>query len=238
MVGQLSGILNVNKPAGVSSAWVVNVVKKTLGKHEGKWPKVGHAGTLDPFATGVLLVLVGGATKWCEGLMDQPKSYLATIRLGATSPTDDPDSPITPRPNVTPLNQDQITSALQPFIGKILQIPPVYSALKVAGRPAYQLARSGTPVTLRAREVTVYGIKIEHFSWPEMVVRVDCGRGVYIRKIARDLGESLGCGGMLNGLQRTAVGRFRVEECCNIEDIRQGGRSWMESRLQPLSAIQ
>src|SRR4051812_979761 len=169
----LAGVLNVDKPAGRSSARVVDTVKRLLPRGT----KIGHAGTLDPFATGVLLLLVGRATKACERLMDAPKQYEAAVRLGATTATDDPESPQVPWTPahggaVVPVPHDRIQPVLASFVGEILQRPPAYSALKVGGRRAYDLARGGNAVELEPRPVKVYGIELLGYDWPLLRLRV------------------------------------------------------------------
>jgi tRNA pseudouridine55 synthase len=204
----MTGILVIDKPAGVSSARVVAQVKRLLPRGT----KIGHAGTLDPFATGVLLLLVGKATKWCERLMDEPKQYDATVKLGATTETDDPESAEQVHDVAVIPTSEQVDAALGRFVGSITQRPPVFSALKVGGRRAYDLARKGQAVELEARTVQVYGIERLGYKWPLVSLRIDCGRGTYIRSIARDLGEALGVGGgYLTALRRTRVGTFGVE---------------------------
>lgn len=210
-----SGIINLNKPPGLSSARAVARVKRMLPRGV----KIGHAGTLDPFATGVLLLLVGKATRLCERLMDQPKQYEATVKLGATTPTEDPESPETPMPYAPPPAREQIDTALQNFVGEILQRPPVFSAMKVGGRRAYDLARKGYDVELKARPVKVYGIEVLGYEWPFVRLRIDCGRGTYIRAIARDLGGALGTGGYLTALCRTRVGSFGLEGAIDLEAL-------------------
>lgn len=220
----LVGILNLDKPAGVSSAYAVNGVKRLLPRGT----KIGHAGTLDPFATGVLLLLIGKATKACEQLMDSPKQYEATVRFGATTATDDPESDAVPwawadgRP-VAPPTADAVAAALGRFVGVILQRPPAFSALKVGGRRAYDLARRGNEVVLAERPVNVYGIHLLDYAWPDARLRVDCGRGTYIRAIARDLGEALDVGGHLVALRRSAVGEFRATDAVTVERLRETG---------------
>lgn len=211
----LQGILNVNKPAGLSSARVVAKVKRLLPRGT----KIGHAGTLDPFATGVLLLLIGKATKLCERLMDQPKQYEATVKLGATTPTDDPESPETPTPGARPVSREQVEAALERFVGQILQRPPAFSALKVGGRRAYDLARKGHDVELQPRTVNVYAIELLGYEWPLVRLRIDCGRGTYIRAIARDLGEALGVGGHLTALVRTRVGEFSIANAAELNQL-------------------
>lgn len=207
-MAELNGILNLYKPTGITSARAVSIVKRLLPRGT----KIGHAGTLDPFATGVLLLLIGKATKQCESLMGQPKEYEATVRLGSTSETDDLDSLITPYPNAAQPTREAIEAALPKFVGNILQQPPVYSALKVGGRRAYQLAREGQVVTLSPRTVRIDSIELLDFTPPDVRLRIACGRGTYIRAIARDLGEQLHCGGYLTQLCRTRIGAFDLAD--------------------------
>src|SRR5687767_8819554 len=159
---QMSGVINVDKPAGLTSARAVDAVKRLLPRGT----KVGHAGTLDPFATGVLLLLVGPATRSCERLMDAAKQYEATAKLGATTATDDPESPEAATPDVTPPARERIEAELAKLVGTILQRPPAYSAMKVDGRRAYDLARTGKSVVLEPRPVNVYGIDLLSYEWP------------------------------------------------------------------------
>ena len=212
----MNGILVIDKPAGVSSARIVAQVKRLLPRGT----KMGHAGTLDPFATGVLLLLVGTATKLCERLMDSPKQYEATLKFGATTVSDDPESPEQPHAVAAIPTTDQVDSALRGFVGEIMQRPPAFSAMKVGGRRAYDLARGGKVVELEPRIVRVYAIeRVAAYQWPLLSLRIDCGRGTYIRSIARDLGETLGVGGYLTALRRTRVGRFDVAGACSVEQL-------------------
>ena len=214
-----NGILNIDKPAGVSSARVVAQVKRLLPRGT----KVGHAGTLDPFATGVLLLLVGKATKLCERLMSEPKQYVATVKLGATTETLDPESPEIVMPDVAPAPREMIKHVLPRFLGEIEQMPPAYSALKIGGRPAYEMARKGEPVELKARRVKVYGIELLRYEWPFVELKIDCGRGTYVRSLARDVGEALGAGGYLTALRRTRVGEFTVESAVTVQMLQRDG---------------
>lgn len=209
------GVLNVDKPPAVSSARVVNIVKRLLPRGT----KIGHAGTLDPFATGVLLLLVGKATKLCERLMDEPKQYETTVKLGATTPTDDPESEETPFPDAKPVSVESVRAALASLVGEIVQRPPAFSALKVGGRRAYDLARDGKIVELEPRMVRVYGIELLSYEWPLVRLRIDCGRGTYIRAIARDLGEQLRVGGHLTALRRTRVGPFSAADAVILDSL-------------------
>ena len=222
-----NGIINLNKPTGISSARAVAIVKRLLPRGT----KIGHAGTLDPFASGVLLLLVGNATKSCEALMDQPKQYEATIKFGATTPTEDPESEETSWSDAVVATRDAVQTAIPSFIGAIQQRPPVFSAMKVGGRRACDIARKGGTVELSARTVHVYGMELLDFDWPFARVRIDCGRGTYIRSIARDLGERLNCGGYLTQLARTRIGKFTLENATTIETLQADG---VESALEAL----
>jgi tRNA pseudouridine55 synthase len=216
---KMDGLIVLDKPAGITSAGAVNRVKRLLDRGT----KIGHAGTLDPFATGVLLLLIGKATKSSEKLMDQPKRYDATIKLGASTATDDLESPEVPWSKAMPPSLDEIKSALATFTGMISQRPPAFSALKISGRPAYKLARRGQPVELRPRDVRIDGIKILSWQWPLLKLRIDCGRGTYIRAIARDLGEMLKTGGYLTELRRTRIGAFDIANAVTLEQMAQDG---------------
>ena len=227
----MEGVINLDKPPGLTSARAVDRVKRLLPRGT----KIGHAGTLDPFATGVLLLLVGRATKACERLMDAPKQYETTVKLGATTATDDLESPeiVTQSLPPEPPAAADVEAAVRPFVGDILQRPPAYSAMKVDGRRAYDLARSGKPVQLEPRPVRVYGIDIIEYAWPLLRLRIDCGRGTYIRSIARDLGEALGTGGYLTALRRTRVGAFAGKDSVTLEQVMADGPA---SHLRPVPA--
>jgi tRNA pseudouridine55 synthase len=230
-VEPISGILNVNKPAGLSSARVVGQIKRLLPPRT----KVGHAGTLDPFATGVLLVLVGKATRWCEHLMGQPKQYIATVKLGATTATLDPESPEQPAdPPVDRPEESQVLEVLQRFVGEIQQVPPQFSALKIAGRPAYQLARRGESLNLPPRTVRIDRMELLGYQWPMLNLRVDCGRGTYIRSIARDVGQILAGGGYLTTLCGTRIGRFDLQQAVSLQQLAESGVvSFLHSAIEP-----
>ncbi len=212
-MGELNGILNLNKPAGITSARAVSIVKRLLPRGT----KIGHAGTLDTFATGVLLLLIGRATKQCETLMSQPKQYEATVRFGATTATDDPDSPAIPAPNAVLPSRESLLAALPDFIGTVQQRPPAYSALKIGGRRASDRVRDGEAVPLTPRTVRIDSIELLDYALPDVKIRVDCGRGTYIRAIARDLGERFSCGGYLTALCRTRVGSFDLSAAARID---------------------
>ena len=213
------GIVNLDKPPGLTSARAVGVVKRLLPRGT----KIGHAGTLDPFATGVLLLLVGRATKACERLMDAPKQYEAIVKLGATTATEDPESPEIPAPPIEPPPPAAVAAAVQGLVGDILQRPPAFSAMKVGGRRAYDLARKGNLVELEPRTVRVYGINVLDYTWPLLRIRIDCGRGTYVRAIARDLGAALGTGGYLTELRRTRVGAFSADASVTLDRVKTDG---------------
>jgi tRNA pseudouridine55 synthase len=223
----ISGVLVLDKPAGISSARAVARVKRLLPRGT----KVGHAGTLDPFATGVLLLLIGRATKLCEQLMDQPKTYEATVKLGANTETDDPESSETARVVVSPPELETIHEALKTFVGAIEQRPPKFSALKVGGRRACDRVRDGEEVELKPRVVKIYSMEVTAYDYPLLKLRIDCGRGTYIRAIARDLGEALGTGGYLTELRRTRVGEFTIERATMIDQLDPAA---IAARLTPL----
>src|SRR5688572_7034997 len=222
----MNGVIVIDKPAGVTSARAVDAVKRLLPRGT----KVGHAGTLDPFATGVLVLLVGRATKLCETMMDQPKAYEATVKLGATTETDDPESPERVTANVQPVDRAIVDAALQHFRGTIMQRPPAYSAIKVAGRRAYDLARRGQETALEARSVQVYRIEAMKYEYPLLDLSIDCGRGTYVRSIARDLGERLQTGAYLTQLRRTRVGAYTAHEALSLDSLR---RETIISAMRP-----
>jgi tRNA pseudouridine55 synthase len=216
---QLSGVINLDKPAGLTSARLVDRVKRLLPRGT----KIGHAGTLDPFATGVLLLLVGKATKSCESLMGARKGYDAVVKLGARTATDDLEAPEEPVEGYTIPTDEQVRAAVARQVGAIEQRPPAFSAMKVGGQRAYKLARQGEAVEIKPRTVQVYSIDVLAYEWPAARLRVECGRGTYIRAIARDLGEALGTGGYLTDLRRTFVGPFHADAAVTLETLQAEG---------------
>ena len=206
--GHVNGLLVIDKPGGMTSRDAVNRVQGWFPRKT----KLGHTGTLDPLATGVLVVCVGAATRLADYVQAMGKSYASCFRLGATSTTDDADGDVTETLGVVPQTREQIETALILLKGLIQQVPPAYSALKLAGRRAHDLARQGKEVALAARPVRIDAIRVTGFAWPWLDVEVDCGKGTYIRSIARDLGDRLGCGGLVQTLRRTRVGPFTVEQ--------------------------
>jgi tRNA pseudouridine55 synthase len=209
-----SGFLNLKKPSGPTSRDVVDRVARLLRK-----TKVGHAGTLDPLATGVLVVAVGAATRLIEYVQRMPKTYRAVVRLGARSDTLDALGTITEAEGPAVPDEERVREALAQQVGTILQRPPEFSALKVGGRRAYDLARAGHEVELAARPVRVDRIEMIDYSWPTLALEIDCGGGTYIRSIARDLGEALGCGGLIEVLSRTRIGPFTIADAIDPEAL-------------------
>ena len=214
----LGGVLNVDKPAGWTSHDVVGRVRRLAGLRQ-----VGHAGTLDPMATGVLVLCLGRATRLLEYLTGQPKSYLAEVTLGATTDTYDAEGEIVDRRPVPVLTHEQLDVALGAFRGEIMQQPPAYSALKRDGVPLYKRARAGEQVEVEPRPVTVYALELLGFDGQTAQLRIRCGAGTYVRSIAHDLGQALGCGGHLSALRRTAVGPFTVDDAVTLERLAETG---------------
>jgi tRNA pseudouridine55 synthase len=198
------GLLVVDKPGGVTSRDVVDRAQRWFPHGT----RIGHTGTLDPLATGVLVLCVGSATRLTEYVQDMGKTYTSTFLLGTTSDTDDADGTVTARAGAVAPDEVAVRRSLATLVGEIEQVPPAYSAAKVTGRRAYDLARQGEEVTLRARRVCVYGIDVLKYEYPRLEVEVRCGKGTYVRSLARDLGERLGCGALVEVLRRTRVGPF------------------------------
>ncbi len=209
----MDGILNINKPRGLTSHDVVDRVRRLARQR-----RVGHAGTLDPLATGVLLVCLGSATRLAEFLMDSPKHYRAHVRLGITTDTYDAEGAIVSQRPVE-VGREEIERALERFRGPILQVPPMFSALKRDGRPLYRLARRGEAVERTPRPVEIYRLDVVDWSPPDLVLEVLCSPGTYIRSLAHDLGEALGCGAYLAGLTRLASGDFRLEDAVDLDAL-------------------
>ena len=212
----MSGLLVVDKPLGWSSMDVVRKVRDAAG-----FVKTGHGGTLDPLATGVVICCIGSATKAVESLMGMPKVYDTRIDLSAFTKTDDAEAEREEVEVPTPPTEDEVRAALDTFVGEIEQVPPLYSAVHVDGKRAYKLARKGEEVELEARTVRIDSIELLAYDYPHLRILVHCGKGVYVRSLARDLGKALGTGGYLTGLRRTAVGPYTVEEAVTAERLLQ-----------------
>lgn len=215
-----SGVLVIDKPLGMTSTHLCRVIKRRLmNAGAPKRVKVGHGGTLDPLATGIVVILIGKATRQCESMMAGEKRYLAEIDLSRVSTTDDGEGVITAVEVAARPDRAAVEHACSAFAGWIMQKPPVYSALKVGGRAAYDFARRGEDLELKARAVEIKSLEIVSYEWPRLVIDVGCGRGVYIRSLARDIGAALGTGGMLTSLRRTRVGRFTLDRAVALEAV-------------------
>jgi len=229
---QRSGVLSVEKGRGVTSFQVVAHLRRLL-----RAPKVGHGGTLDPDASGVLPILIGEATKLTPYLAELDKEYLATVTLGLVTDTQDASGAVLETRAVPPLTVAQLRTVLEGFIGDIAQVPPMYSALHHGGKRLYEIARAGGEVERRPRRVRVHAITLESLALPRFTMRVHCGKGTYVRTLAADVGEALGCGGALSALVRTRVGPYDLAAAvpwAEVREARDGARLW--ERLLPVDS--
>ena len=209
----VSGVINIYKIKGFTSHDVVAKLRGIL-----KQKKIGHTGTLDPEATGVLPVCLGSATKLCDMLTDREKEYIAEVRLGITTDTQDMTGTVLSEKEVK-FTEAQVTEAIQSFVGHYEQIPPMYSALKVNGKKLYELAREGKEVERKARPVTIHYIEILDIKLPQLRIKVGCSKGTYIRTLCHDLGEKLGCGAAMASLERTKSGQFSLETAITLAEL-------------------
>ena len=212
----VSGVLVVDKPIGLTSHDVVQIIRKGTGIR-----RAGHTGTLDPRASGVLVVLIGPAVRLSEYVSASDKKYQATIRLGSTTNTYDAEGEMDSISEVDNLSEEDFANILQKYEGEILQTPPPYSAVKVKGRKAYEMARKGEEVTLEPRTINVYSLEVLEWSLPEVVIDVYCSSGTYVRSLANDLGESLGTGAHLIGLRRTKSGHFSLRDAVPLRRLQE-----------------
>jgi len=210
---ELCGILNINKPLGISSHDVVWRVRRITGQK-----KAGHAGTLDPLATGVLLLCLGQATRVSEYLLGSDKVYRARMLLGISTDTYDTEGQVTARAEVN-VTREQVEEALRSFVGTLQQLPPMYSAVKHEGTPLYKLARRGLETEREARAVEIKAMTLTGWEPPQVEVEVQCSKGTYVRSLAHELGQRLGCGAHLAALTRTASGAFRLEQSVTLEEL-------------------
>lgn len=218
--GGPSGLLLIDKQTGFTSMDVCAIVRGRLRRGGApKRIKVGHAGTLDPLATGLLVVLVGKATRLCDQLMADQKEYEATIDLSRRSTTDDAEGELTEVSVSRIPSPEEVRRAAASFVGVIQQRPPDFSAMSIGGKRAYDLAREGKPVELSARPVRIDSIQIRSHEWPRLEIAVACGKGTYIRSLARDLGAALGAGGMLTALRRTRSGAFAIGQAKKLDQL-------------------
>jgi tRNA pseudouridine55 synthase len=213
----VSGVLVVDKPVGMSSHDVVQVIRRGTGIR-----RAGHTGTLDPRASGVLVVLIGPAVRLSEFVSASDKRYQATIRLGSSTETYDAEGEITMTgASIEDISEEGFSDVLQNYIGEIEQVPPPYSAVKVKGRKAYEMARKGEEVKLEPRTINVFSLEVLEWMPPEVVIDVYCSSGTYVRSLANDLGEELGCGAHLIGLRRTKSGRFTLRDAIPLRRLQE-----------------
>lgn len=228
----LNGIINIDKEAGFTSHDVVAKMRGICGQK-----KIGHTGTLDPAATGVLPVCLGSATRLCDLLTDKSKEYVTELLLGVTTDTQDTTGTVLSESAVT-VSEEEVRRAAEGFAGEYLQVPPMYSALKVNGKKLYELAREGKEVERAARPVTIYELEILEMKLPVVKMRVACSKGTYIRTLCADIGEVLGCGGTMKSLVRTAVGDFTLKNALKLsglQTLRDQGR--LEEALLPVDSV-
>lgn len=213
-------IFYIDKPLHWTSFDAVKRIRmRILRRLHRKKIKVGHAGTLDPLATGVMLICTGKATKRIESLQYQTKEYVATIQLGATTPSFDLETEIDAQYPYEHITRETVEAVLPRFMGSIMQVPPAYSACKVDGKRAYEMARKGQEVELKAKELVIDEIELLEYALPVIRIRVVCSKGTYIRALARDIGQALGNGAHLTALQRTRIGDVRLSDCISVDDV-------------------
>ena len=217
----IEAVIPVWKPVDWTSFDVVKKLRSQI-----KPAKVGHAGTLDPFAEGVLMLCTGKYTKQVESFMDKEKEYLAEIQLGVETDTLDPTGKVVEMANVPKLTEDKINLVLKEFIGEIKQEPPMFSALKVNGQPLYKLARKGIKISRENRTVNIYDIQLINFTDRTITLKVVCGRGTYIRSLAKDIAEKLNTVGHLTSLKRTRIGEYNQSSCIAVKDL----SKWISAR--------
>ena len=231
MDGHPDGVLLLDKPAGFSSTQALARAKRLLGAR-----KAGHTGTLDPFATGLLPLAFGEATKFSRFLIDASKGYVATLRLGAETTTGDPEGEVV-RQRPVSVDTAKIDAVLASFMGVQDQTPPMHSAVRVGGKRLYQLAREGREIERAARRVEIAALRRERLAGEELVISVTCSKGTYVRTLAQDIGEALGCGAYLTGLRRTAVGAFGLEQAVILERLEALGVEAARALLLPVDVL-
>ncbi|MFH1655121.1 MAG: tRNA pseudouridine(55) synthase TruB [Candidatus Omnitrophota bacterium] len=218
------GILIIDKPAGITSHDVVDAVRGKLGIR-----RVGHAGTLDPIATGILIILVGRATKFFNKFVNFFKEYTATLTLGITTDTGDALGKVIKTQDIEGLNPEKIKDVFGKFVGEIQQVPPMVSALKYKGKRLYILAKKGIVVPRKSRKLTIYALEVKKIDLPKIDFYVKCSKGTYIRQLGEDIGNCLNCGGHISEIRRIAIGPFRIEEAVKVEDVNESLlRRWQD----------
>lgn len=229
------GFLNIDKPQGLTSHDVVARVRRICRNTYGK-TKVGHAGTLDPMATGVLVICLGHATRLSEYAMQSTKKYRASIQLGVKTDTYDAEGEVIAETDASHISLEQVETAFQAFIGDIQQLPPMYSAIKKDGKKLYELAREGKEIERDARPVTIHSIEVVEWQSPTIVLDVTCGAGTYIRSLAHDIGETLATGAHLSGLIRLKSGAFAVENAISLDTVLEDD-NWQDHIIAPKDAL-
>jgi len=224
----MNGILIVNKPQGMTSHDVVDLMRRHFGLK-----KVGHAGTLDPMATGVLVMLVGATTKCSQDLSGQEKEYDATLTLGARSDTGDAWGKLESSSKDIRFNDAEIEAVFRKFVGDIEQVPPMYSAVKINGKKLYELARKGITVEAPPRKISIKDITISAIALPEVHFRLTCSKGTYVRQLCVDIGEALGCGAYLSRLERTRSGRFHIDAALSVDELKKIRVADLHTKLLP-----
>lgn len=227
----VSGVLLVDKPVGPSSNAVLQRAKRLLGAE-----RAGHTGTLDPLASGLLVISLGEATKFSGALLDADKAYRASVKLGERTATGDAEGPVLERSDAR-VARSELLAILDCFLGKTEQLPPMHSAIKHLGRPLYAYARSGESVPRTARPIAIRRLDLEKFEGNIALLFVECSKGTYIRTLAEDIGEALGCGAHLEALERTAVGPFRLEQSITLDVLEALSLAERRGRLLPLEAL-
>ena len=207
-------MLLINKPYDWTSFDVVGKLRNILNIK-----KIGHAGTLDPLATGLLIICTGKMTKQIESFMGMEKEYTGTFVIGQTTPSYDLETPVSEKKDISSITPDQISTVIKSFTGKISQLPPLHSAIKVGGKRAYKFARKGATVELKPREVEVHEFEVTGIQLPEIHFRIVCSKGTYIRSLARDVGEALGVGAYLSQLCRTRIGEYKLEQALTLDQV-------------------
>ena len=229
----VDGILNINKPPGRTSFSIVAMVKRLSGER-----RVGHAGTLDPLATGVLPVCLGQGTRVIEFLVDATKAYRAEIELGVATDTYDASGNITYRGDPSGITRERLEAALATFCGSIQQTPPMYSAVKHHGKPLYELARAGIKVDRRSRQAKIYHLEVTDWQPPVVTVEVVCGKGTYIRSLAHDLGQDLSCGANLRSLSRLRCGIFDIKDAISVPELEDAFRyGYWQQFVYPIDIV-
>jgi tRNA pseudouridine55 synthase len=227
----INGVLLLDKPVGYSSNQALQIAKRLFTA-----AKAGHTGNLDPFATGLLPICFGEATKFSHRLLDADKTYFATLKLGITTNTGDTEGEITARAKVN-VSQSDVEHAINTFIGEIQQMPPMHSALKHQGKPLYEYARAGVEIERKPRPVTIYNIALASFNGDQANINVTCSKGTYIRVLAEDIGKALGCGAHLTGLRRLSTGGFILENAVTLETLEKLSETERDATLLPTDAL-